>query len=44
MAVKSSASVIRFTIKPVGPSRTEEQIRRDVQAALQEALENYNLG
>jgi hypothetical protein len=41
MAVKSPATIVRFTIKPVGPSRTEGQIRRDVQAALEEALENY---
>jgi hypothetical protein len=41
MVVKAPASIVCFTIKPVGPSRTEDQIRRDVQAALEEALENY---
>jgi hypothetical protein len=42
MAKKSSAAnVLRFTIKPVGTSRTEDQVRNDVQAALQEAIKDY---
>jgi hypothetical protein len=36
-----AANVLRFTIKPVGTSRTEDQVRQDVQAALKEALQNY---
>jgi hypothetical protein len=44
MARKTSGAtnILRFTIKPVGTSRSEEQVRQDVKAALDEALNNYN--
>jgi hypothetical protein len=43
MARKSSGetNILRFTIKPVGPSRSEKEIRKDVADALAEALQNY---
>ena len=43
MAQRSSGGtgLVRFTIKAVGPSRSEKQIRQDVADALAEALQNY---
>ncbi len=36
---KGNPAVLRFTVKPVGPSRSEKQIRQDIADALEEAVE-----
>ena len=35
---QNESAVLRFSLKPVGPPRSEEQIKNDVKAALEEAL------
>jgi hypothetical protein len=37
----TKSSLLRFSLKPVGPSRSEQQIKEDVKAALDEAVENF---
>jgi hypothetical protein len=37
----SGSNVLRFTIKAVGPPRSEKQIRKDVSDALEEAIKVY---
>jgi hypothetical protein len=43
MATKPSRNndLLRFSIKPVGQARSEDQIRQDVRDALEEALQDY---
>lgn len=41
MVKKAQGIVLRFSLKPVGPSRSERQLRSDIAEALNEAVQEF---
>lgn len=40
--VKKEEIVLRFGLKPVGPPRSEQQLRTDIEEAVREAVKEFN--